>query len=259
MVPRPSSVLKAQGTELGLGRPCLHRQQRWVWIQAALDWGCCLTWAPFPDSRGGFYLLPVNGFSEEEGDSELREQLEDLHMSSGAAAPRHPQKGIPPLRDVPVDGFTPRWNTCIPSPHPPPVAPRPQRPNWLLTEPREDAPPSRQSRSQGPAQSRSRSRGRAKSPGRRRSPSPAHASHPSTANGRYHKPRKARPALPRPLDGQSGQAGDSPVASENGTVRPAAEEAATQAPRGELRTVTLSKAKQSLGEFWRHCERQGQH
>ncbi|XP_049646788.1 PDZ domain-containing protein 7 [Suncus etruscus] len=203
---------------------------------------------PVPDSRGGFYLLPVNGFSEEEGDSELRERLEDLQMSPGATAPRNPQKGIPPLQDVPVDGFTPRRNTCTPSPQPPPVAPRPQRPNWLLTEPREDAPsPSRQSRSQGPAQSRSRSRGRAKSPGRRRSPSPAHTPHPSTANGRYHKPRKARPALPRPLDGQSGQAGDSPVASENGTVRPAAEEAATQGSMGELRTVTLSKAKQSLG------------
>ncbi|XP_055976835.1 PDZ domain-containing protein 7 [Sorex fumeus] len=203
---------------------------------------------PVPDSRGGFYLLPVNGFSEEEGNGELRERLEDLQVSPGtAAAPRHPPKGIPPLRDVPVDAFAPRRGTGTPPPQPPPVAPRPQRPNWLLTEPREDP---RQSWSQGPAQSRSRSRsrsrGRGKSPGRGRSPSPAAAPCPSTTHGRYHKPRRPRPALPRPLDGQAAQAGVSPaLPPENGTVGPA--EVATAASWGELRTVTLSKTKQSLG------------
>ncbi|XP_060027449.1 PDZ domain-containing protein 7 isoform X2 [Erinaceus europaeus] len=218
---------------------------------------------PVPDSRGGFYLLPVNGFSEEEGDGELRERLEDLQVSPGASAPCHPQKGIPRLQDVPVDAFTSRLHTCTPPPQPPPVAPRPPRPNWLLTEapsPGETL----QSRSQGPAQSRSRSRscsrscscsrsrshshsrGRGKSPGHRRSPSPGPIHAPSTANGRYHKPRKARPPLPRPLDGQAAQAGGRPGPCENGIGRTTEGEAAA-APSGELRTVTLSKMKQSLG------------
>ncbi|KAF6317686.1 PDZ domain containing 7 [Rhinolophus ferrumequinum] len=204
---------------------------------------------PVPDSRGGFYLLPVNGFSEEEDDGELRERLGDLQVSRGASAPHHPHKGIPPLQDVPVDAFAPRRSTCTPPPQPPPVAPRPPRPNWLLTEPLEREDP-RQSQSHGPAQSRSRSRsrsrGRGKSPGRRRSPSPVPIPNPSTTNGRYHKPRKARPPLPRPLDGQAAKAGGSHGPSENGTAM-TAEEAATKAPSGELRTVTLSKMKQSLG------------
>ncbi|EPQ19662.1 Whirlin [Myotis brandtii] len=66
------------------------------------------------------------------------------------------------------------------------------------------------------------------------------------ANGRYHKPRKARPPLPRPLDGQVAKARGSQGSSENGPGR-TAEQAATKAPSGELRTVTLSKMKQSLG------------
>ncbi|XP_045047612.2 PDZ domain-containing protein 7 [Desmodus rotundus] len=204
---------------------------------------------PVPDSRGGFYLLPVNGFSEEEDDGELRERLGDLQVSLDASAPCHPHKGIPPLQDVPVDAFAPRRNTCTPHPQPPPVAPRPPRPNWLLTEPlsRED-PLQSQGQSQGLAQSRSRSRsrGRGKSPGRKRSPSPAPIPNPSTANGRYYKPRKARPPLPRPLDGQVAKAVGSQGPSESGTGR-TAQQAATKAPRGELRTVTLSKMKQSLG------------
>nr|KAF6425490.1 PDZ domain containing 7 [Molossus molossus] len=204
---------------------------------------------PVPDSRGGFYLLPVNGFSEEADDGELRERLGDLQVSLGASAPRHLHKGIPPLQDVPVDAFASRRSTCTPSPQPPPIAPRPPRPNWLLTEPltREDHSQS-QSQSQGPAQSRSRSRSRSrgKSPGRKRSPSPAPILTPSVANGRYHKPRKARPPLPRPLDGQVAKAGGNQGPLENGTGR-TAEQAATKAPSGELRTVTLSKMKQSLG------------
>ncbi|XP_024898005.1 PDZ domain-containing protein 7 isoform X2 [Pteropus alecto] len=214
---------------------------------------------PVPDSRGGFYLLPANGFSEEEDDGELRERLGDLQVSLGASAPRHPHKGIPPLQDVPVDAFTPHRSTCTVPPQPPPVAPRPPRPNWLLTEPlaREDQ---SQSQSQGSAQSRSRSRscsrsrsrsqGQGKSPGRRRSPSPAPVPAPNMTNGRgrYHKPRKARPPLPRPLDGQSAKAGGSQGTSENRTGR-TAKEAATKSPSWELRTVTLSKMKQSLGRL----------
>nr|XP_023496519.1 PDZ domain-containing protein 7 isoform X1 [Equus caballus] len=199
---------------------------------------------PVPDSRGGFYLLPVNGFSEDEGDGE---RLGGLQVSLSASDPRHPHKGIPPLQDVPVDAFAPRRGACTPPPQPPAVAPRPPRPNWLLTEPltREDP---RQSQSQGLAQSRSRSHswGRGKSPGRRRSPSPAPIPAPSTANGRYHKPRKARPPLPRPLDGQATKVGGSQRLSEIGTGG-TAEQAAMKAPSGELRTVTLSKMKQSLG------------
>ncbi|XP_042816755.1 PDZ domain-containing protein 7 isoform X1 [Panthera tigris] len=204
---------------------------------------------PVPDSRGGFYLLPVNGFSEEEDDGELRERLGGLQLSLGAPAPCHPHKGIPPLQDVPVDAFTPHRSTRTPPPQPPPVAPRPPRPNWLLTEPPTLEDP-QQSQVQGPARSRSRShsrsRGRGKSPGRRRSPSPAPISTQSVANGRYHKPRKARPPLPRPLDGQAAKAGGHQGPSENGTGG-TAEETAAKAPGGELRTVTLSKMKQSLG------------
>lgn len=207
-----------------------------------------------PDSRGGFYLLPVNGFSEEEDDGKLRERLGGLQLSLGASAPHHTHKGIPPLQDVPVDAFTPHRSTCTPPPQPPPVAPRPPRPNWLLTEPLTPEDPW-QSQGQGPAQSRSRShsrsrsrsRGRGKSPGRRHSPSPAPVPTPSTASGRYHKPRKARPPLPRPVAGQVAKAGGHQGPSENvtgGTARKVAE----KDPGGELRTVTLSKMKQSLGE-----------
>ncbi|XP_026263714.2 PDZ domain-containing protein 7 isoform X1 [Urocitellus parryii] len=203
---------------------------------------------PVPDSRGGFYLLPMNGFSEEE-DGELREQLGGLKVSLSASAPHHPHQGIPPLQDVPVDAFTPCRSTCTPSLPPPPVAPRPPRPNWLLTEPpRREDPQQSQSQSQGPAQGRSRShsRGRGKSPGRRRSPSPAPIPTSNAANGRYHRPRKARPPLPRPLDGQVAKVGARQGPSENGSGR-GAEEAAMKAPSGELRTITLSKMKQSLG------------
>ncbi|XP_077734058.1 PDZ domain-containing protein 7 isoform X4 [Canis aureus] len=210
---------------------------------------------PVPDSRGGFYLLPVNGFSEEEEDGKLRERLGGLQLSLGASAPHHAHKGIPPLQDVPVDAFTPHRSTCTPRPQPPPVAPRPPRPNWLLTEPlTPEDPRQSQGQGQGPAQSRSRSHsrsrsrswGRGKSPGRRHSPSPAPVPTPSTASGRYHKPRKARPPLPRPVAGQVAKAGGHQGPSENvtgGTARKVAE----KAPGGELRTVTLSKMKQSLG------------
>nr|XP_020033273.1 PDZ domain-containing protein 7 [Castor canadensis] len=201
---------------------------------------------PVPDSRGGFYLLPVNGFAEEE-DGELRGRLGGLKVSLSASALHHHHKGIPPLQDVPVDAFTPHRSTCTPPPQPPPVAPRPPRPNWLLTEPPSQEEP-QQSQSQGTAQSRSssHSRGRGKSPGRRRSPSPAPISISSAANGRYHKPRKARPPLPRPLDGQASkeEARQGPSANGSGET---AEEVAMKAPIGELRTVTLSKMKQSLG------------
>lgn len=186
----------------------------------------------------------MNGFSEEEDDGELREQLGGFQLSLGVSAPHHPHKGIPPLQDVPVDAFAPHRSTCTPPPQPPPVGPRPPRPNWLLTEPLTPEDP-RQSQSQGPAQSRSRGRG--KSPGRRRSPSPAPIPTPSAANGRYHKPRKARPPLPRPVDEQAAKAGGRGGPSENGTGG-TAREAAEKAPGGELRTVTLSKMKQSLGE-----------
>ncbi|KAF3827850.1 hypothetical protein GH733_001085 [Mirounga leonina] len=204
---------------------------------------------PVPDRRGGFYLLPVNGFSEEEDDGELRERLGGLQLSLGASAPRHPHKGIPPLQDVPVDGFAPHRSSCTPPPQPPPVAPRPPRPNWLLTEPLTPEDPRQgqsQRQSQRPAQSHSRSRGRGKSPGRRRSPSPAPVPTPSMANGRSHKPRKARPPLPQPVDEQAAKAGGRQGPSENGTGG-TAREAAKKAPGGELRTVTLSKMKQSLG------------
>nr|XP_003922333.2 PDZ domain-containing protein 7 isoform X1 [Saimiri boliviensis boliviensis] len=201
---------------------------------------------PVPDSRGGFYLLPVNGYPEEEGDGELRERLGGLKVSPSACAPRHPHKGIAPLQDVPVDAFAPHQSACTPPPQPPPVAPRPPRHNWLLTEPPSRADPL-QSQSPGRAQSRSRSRqGRGKSPGRR-SPSPAPTLAPSMANGRYHKPRKARPSLPRPLDGEAAKVGASrPGPPENGTGG-MAEEAAMKTLSGELKTVTLSKMKQSLG------------
>ncbi|XP_065377368.1 PDZ domain-containing protein 7 isoform X3 [Macaca fascicularis] len=203
------------------------------------------------DSRGGFYLLPVNGFPEEEDDGELRERLGGLKVSPSASAPRHPHKGIPPLQDVPVDAFTPRRSACTPPPQPPPVAPRPPRPNWLLTEPlSREHPPHGQVRGQAQSRSRSRSRsrssrGQGKSPGRR-SPSPAPTPAPSMANGRYHKPRKARPPLPRSLDGEAAKVGAKQGPSENGTEG-TAEEAAMKTPSGELKTVTLSKMKQSLG------------
>ncbi|XP_064344410.1 PDZ domain-containing protein 7 isoform X3 [Camelus dromedarius] len=210
---------------------------------------------PVPDSRGGFYLLPANGFLEEEDDGELRERLGVLQISLGASAPHHPHKGVPPLQDVPVNAFAPHRSTCTPPPQPPPIAPQPPRPNWLLTEPLTLEDP-QQNWSQGPSQSRSRScsrsrsrsrsQGRGKSPGRGRSPSPAPASTPSMANGRCHKPRKTRPPLPRPVDGHVAKAGGRQGPSENGTAG-TAEKAATKAPSGELRTVTLSKMKQSLG------------
>ncbi|NP_001099832.2 PDZ domain-containing protein 7 isoform X1 [Rattus norvegicus] len=213
---------------------------------------------PVPDSRGGFYLLPVNSCSEDE-DGEIRERLGGLKVSLGASAPHH--KGIPPLQDVPVDAFSLRRGACAPPPQPPPVAPRPPRPNWLLTEPpsREDTQQNQNqtpgqscsrsrshSRSRSGSRSRSRSQGRGKSAGCRRSPSPAPITTATSANGRYHRPRKARPLLPRPLDGQVAKVGVRQEPLENG-IDQTAEDEAGNATTGELRTVTLSKMKQSLG------------
>uniref|UniRef100_A0A8C2UUH6 PDZ domain-containing protein 7 n=1 Tax=Chinchilla lanigera TaxID=34839 RepID=A0A8C2UUH6_CHILA len=189
---------------------------------------------PVPDSRGGFYLLPVNGSLEEEEGGELRECLGQRKASASTSASLHPHKGLPPLRDVPVDAYAPHRVAGSPPPLPPPVAPGPPQPNWLLTE---VLSPEAAAQSQGRSRSRSRSRGRGKSPARGRSPSPAPHSTPSVANGRHHKPRKARPPLPRPLGGQAAKAGHGRTA----------EGAATQAPGWELRTVTLSKTKPSLG------------
>ncbi|XP_052619033.1 PDZ domain-containing protein 7 isoform X3 [Peromyscus californicus insignis] len=198
------------------------------------------------DSRGGFYLLPVNGCSEDD-DGEIRERLGGLKVSLSASAPGHHHKGIPPLQDVPVDAFSPRRSACTPPPQPPPVAPRPPRPNWLLTEPpSKEGTQQNQSQTPGRSRSRSRSRGRGKSPGRMRSPSPAPITNATTANGRYHRPRKARPLLPRPLDGQEAKVGAGQGPLENG-IGGATEETTWKASTGELRTVTLSKMKQSLG------------
>lgn len=203
---------------------------------------------PVPDSRGGFYLLPVNGFPEGQ-DGELRERLGGLKVSPGASVPHRPHKGVPPLQDVPVDAFVPHQVTCTPPPLPPPVAPRPPQPNWLLTEvlSPEDAQQSLgQGRARSHSRSRSRSRGRGKSSGHERSPSPVPLPTSSVASGCHHKPRKARPPLPRPLGEQVAKAGARPGPSENGSGS-AAEAAALQASGGELKTVTLSKMKPSLG------------
>ncbi|XP_023571274.1 PDZ domain-containing protein 7 [Octodon degus] len=191
---------------------------------------------PVPDSRGGFYLLPANGFSEEEGDTEPRQCLGGRRVPASISAPHHPHKGIPPLQDVPVDAFAPHPVSGTPPPLPPPVVPRPPQPNWLLTEALSPE-ATLQGLGQGPAHSRGRSRGRGKSPGRVPSPSPAPLSTCSTANGRHHKPRKARPPLPRPLGGQVARVGSGKTA----------EASAMQAPSGELRAVMLSKTKPSLG------------
>lgn len=194
-------------------------------------------------------MLPANG--SEDDDGEMRERLGGLKVSLSASGSRHHHKGIPPLQDVPVDAFS-AHRACAPPPQPPPVAPRPPRPNWLLTEPprREDP---QQNHNQTPAQSRSRSRseGRGKAPGRRRSPSPAHVTTATAASGRYHRPRKARPLLPRPLDGQVAKVGARQGPLENG-IGGKAEKATRNASAGELRTVTLSKMKQSLGESRQH-------
>uniref|UniRef100_G3WKS9 PDZ domain containing 7 n=1 Tax=Sarcophilus harrisii TaxID=9305 RepID=G3WKS9_SARHA len=203
---------------------------------------------PSTDSRGGFYLLPMNGFAEEEEEEAaagaLGQRLAGLQVSSSedtpspapAAASRRSHKPFPPLRDVPVDAFScPGRRSASPPPpppRPPPVAPRPPRPNWLLSEPpgraREDA---RRSRSRG----RSRSHSRGKSPGSRRSPSPA------PGNGRYSKSRCSRLPLPGP---------GAQVVAEDPDQRGGAPEQEPPPDRekeGELRTVTLSKFRQSLG------------
>ncbi|XP_074151444.1 PDZ domain-containing protein 7 isoform X2 [Sminthopsis crassicaudata] len=207
---------------------------------------------PVPDSRGGFYLLPMNGFAEEEEEAAaaaagaLGERLVGLQVSqpedtpspSPAAAPRRSHKPFPPLRDVPVDAFTcPGRRSSSPPPpppRPPPVAPRPPRPNWLLSEPpgraRDDA---RRSRSRGRSRSRSRSRG--KSPGSRRSPSPA------PGNGRYSKSRRSRLPLPGPSAHVIAEDPDQRGGTQEQEPPPDGDE------EGELRTVTLSKLRQSLG------------
>nr|XP_020822520.1 PDZ domain-containing protein 7 isoform X4 [Phascolarctos cinereus] len=150
---------------------------------------------------------------------------------------RPTRQDTPPKRHlitpVPVDAFScPGRRSASSPPPPPPVAPRPPRPNWLLSEPpgraREDA---QRSRSRG--RSRSRSRSRCKSPGSRRSPSPA------PGNGRYTKSRRSRLPLPTPLLGPSEQV----VAG--GTQEQ--EAPPDRDGQGELRTVTLSKLRQSLG------------
>ncbi|XP_072476352.1 PDZ domain-containing protein 7 isoform X1 [Notamacropus eugenii] len=192
---------------------------------------------PVPDSRGGFYLLPVNGFAQEDDEEAavgaLGERVAGLRVSppadarrppAPASAPRRPHKPFPALRDFPVDAFScPGRRSASPPPpppRPPPVAPRPPRPNWLLSEPPE------RSRSRG--RSRSRSRSRAKSPGSRRSPSPA------PGDGRYAKSRRSRLPFPGPAPARLGGPQEPETPPDGGGA-------------GELRTVTLSKLRQSLG------------
>ncbi|XP_074090010.1 PDZ domain-containing protein 7 [Macrotis lagotis] len=185
---------------------------------------------PVPDSRGGFYLLPAGGFAAEQDEAALGARLAGLRVS-----PRSPP---PALRDVPVDAPRPgrRASPPPPPPRPPPVAPRPPRPNWLLSE----AP---RGREDGRARARGRSRSRSRSRGRRpaappRSPSPAPAPAPAPGPGRPGRARRPRPPLPAP--GERGPAGG--PAQLGGSPEPAARGGA-----GELRTVTLSKLRQSLG------------
>ncbi|EDL94300.1 PDZ domain containing 7 (predicted) [Rattus norvegicus] len=83
-------------------------------------------------------------------------------------------------------------------------------------------------------------------PTRQDTPPKRHLITPVPANGRYHRPRKARPLLPRPLDGQVAKVGVRQEPLENG-IDQTAEDEAGNATTGELRTVTLSKMKQSLG------------
>ncbi|XP_038613670.1 PDZ domain-containing protein 7 [Tachyglossus aculeatus] len=199
---------------------------------------------PVPDYRGGFYLLPVNGFEDGRG-QELQEQIVGLRVSPAPRRTKPSSKICPPLQDVPVDALTGH------SASPAPSTARSTRPNRLLAEPlgptsesahhsqrlARSRDPSPRSHSRDRADSkRSREKAQAAPTARRRqSPSPEKGRDPRLPA--VSKPRKARPQL--------AQAFVNPRAggTQNGDGKAQEEEE----EKYELKTVTLSKLRQSLG------------
>uniref|UniRef100_A0A6I8P1K9 PDZ domain-containing protein 7 n=1 Tax=Ornithorhynchus anatinus TaxID=9258 RepID=A0A6I8P1K9_ORNAN len=198
---------------------------------------------PVPDYRGGFYLLPVNGF-EDGGERELQEQIVGLRVSPAPRRTKSSSRICPPLQDVPVDAMAGR------SASPAPSTARSTRPNRQLAEPlgatsesahhshrlarSRDPSPRSCSRDQAePKRSREKAQV-AQTVGRHRSPSPEKGRGPHLPA--VSKPRKARPQLAQVFVGP-GAGG-----TQNGDG-----EAQEEEEKYELKTVTLSKLRQSLG------------
>ncbi|XP_072280117.1 PDZ domain-containing protein 7 [Pyxicephalus adspersus] len=81
---------------------------------------------PIPDHRGTFQLKPVDDVN---GSKLLHEEMERLQVSDSNDVKRTYSKNFTPLEDVPVDSFDAQNTTVKKS------SSRPERPNWLLTEP----------------------------------------------------------------------------------------------------------------------------
>ncbi|XP_018408916.1 PREDICTED: PDZ domain-containing protein 7 [Nanorana parkeri] len=81
---------------------------------------------PVPDHRGAFQLKPVDDVN---GSKLLLGEMERLQVSDPHDVKRTYSKNFTPLEDVPVDSFDAQNTTVKKS------SSRPERPNWLLTEP----------------------------------------------------------------------------------------------------------------------------
>lgn len=192
-------------------------------------WGCLPSWhAPPPaDSRGGFLLRSLDPLEAEA--AALSAGLERLRLAPERRRPHG--RTYTPLPDVPVDAY------ATPSaPAEPPGAPR-ARPNWLLTE----APPT-PAPGGGPEQGDGRpGKGRprtARSSRGRATGTPAGAEPGRDAQySVVSKARRTRPPLARLF--ADGKGGLEPA--HNGPSE-------APEPQYELRTVRVSKRKQSLGE-----------
>ncbi|XP_059586196.1 PDZ domain-containing protein 7 isoform X2 [Alligator mississippiensis] len=181
---------------------------------------------PVPDSRGGFLLRSLDPLEAEA--AALSAGLERLRLAPERRRPH--SRTYTPLPDVPVDAY------ATPSaPAEPPGAPR-ARPNWLLTEaPPTPAPGGGPEQGDGrPGKGRPRtarsSRGRAT--GTPASAEPGRDAQYSVVS----KARRTRPPLARLF--ADGKGGLEPA--HNGPSE-------APEPQYELRTVRVSKRKQSLG------------
>ncbi|XP_029312197.1 PDZ domain-containing protein 7-like [Cottoperca gobio] len=87
---------------------------------------------PIPDYRGGFEL---HNADEVEKESHLLEELEKLSVSGPRERP-HPSRSFTPLLDIPVDGYNAESRDSPPSASP-------MLPNWLLAHSDHSRPPLR--------------------------------------------------------------------------------------------------------------------
>ncbi|KAM4703243.1 PDZ domain-containing protein 7 [Rhinophrynus dorsalis] len=203
---------------------------------------------PVPDSRGAFFLKPVD---DAESEKILTAEMERLKVPDSRDVKRTHSKNYTPLEDVPVDSYDVQDIPIKKS------SPGPVKPNWLLTESTKG---SRDSLLNEDASYSSRSRKEQKSKnGIPQTPRTSRSKSKEKKNDAYSvlsKSKKSRPLLSQIFGGVSLSPSNIDIklkpikkdtkpietdqASQNGFSVQKEEEY-------ELATVTISKMKQSLG------------